>query len=123
MTTRSTIAAAVTAAALLIGAPLAQAAPPVIYGDEGDQNEYAFAAEMAAQGLTSTPENALKIATMVCETMARRAPAPATEAELQAAEREMIATMRANAYPKTVSDDIAWYTVYGAQNHSRRRSS
>jgi hypothetical protein len=96
---------------------IAHANPPAIYGKLGDQDADAFEAGLAAQGLRSTSSNALKIAGLVCGTMRSRA--PSTETQMVAVEREVIATMRSNAAHrgKTVSDDIAWYAVIGAEYH------
>jgi hypothetical protein len=117
---KNVIAAALAATGLILTAGTAHANPPVIYGDRGDRNADAYAAELVAQGLGGGSANAAKVAAVVCDKMTSRAPAGSTEAQMVAAERDVIAKLRANAWAngrRTVADDQAWYIVFGAEYH------
>jgi hypothetical protein len=100
------------------GTGSAHADPPVIYGDRGDHDAVAYAAE--AQRLHGDSIGAAKVAAFVCDTMTSRAPAGSSEALMVSVEKDIVNRLKANALRTegvTISDDQAWYAVFGAEYH------
>jgi hypothetical protein len=64
---------AIAIGAVVGGAGTAHADGPVIYGDKGDHNADAFAAELEAQRMHGGSKGAAKVAAFVCDTMTSRA--------------------------------------------------
>lgn len=118
---KAIIAAGIAAVGLLLAVGTAHASPaPVIYGESGDQDAGLYSLELGALGLRGNASDAAQIAATVCGVMRRYEPGGSLRPpELDQADQEAVDKLRSIAASKgkTISEDIVWYIVFGAQYH------